>query len=121
MARIYLDANVVIDLAEERRGKTLGQFGGHNLFISPISLHILAYTYKYEIPDKKLTDSQKYFTIIPFDALITIKSFTGPTKDFEDNVQLHSAAAAECDFFLTEDKKLLSMKFFGKTQIIPQL
>lgn len=42
----------------------------------------------------------------------------GPTKDLEDNIQLHSAAEAESDIFLTADKKLVDMKFFGKTQII---
>lgn len=35
--------------------------------------------------------------------------------------QLHSAAEAECDYFLTSDKKLLAMKFFGKTRIVSTL
>lgn len=38
-------------------------------------------------------------------------------ENLEDNIQLHSAAEAECDFFLTSDDKLLKIKFFGKTEI----
>ena len=45
-------------------------------------------------------------------------SLDGPTKDLEDNIQLHSAAKTEADFFLTNDKKLLKMKFFGKMRIV---
>lgn len=45
------------------------------------------------------------------------KALEGPTVDFEDNTQLHSAAEAECDYFLTNDEKLLKMKFFGKTRL----
>lgn len=44
-----------------------------------------------------------------------------PTTDLEDNVQLHSAVQADCDFFLTEDNTLLALKFFGKLQISKQL
>lgn len=55
--------------------------------------------------------------MIPFDSAIAEKALVGPTSDFEDNVQLHSAAEAECDIFLTEDKKLSDMKFFGKVRI----
>lgn len=46
---------------------------------------------------------------------------SGPTVDFEDNVQLHSAAEAECEIFLTEDKKLLKLGFFGKTHVVSQI
>ena len=42
----------------------------------------------------------------------------GPVDDLEDNIQLHSASEAECDVFLTNDKKLLKMKFFGKMRIV---
>lgn len=55
--------------------------------------------------------------VIPFSEDVLKKSLNGPTSDFEDNVQLHSAAEAECDYFLTNDEKLLKMKFFGKTEI----
>lgn len=44
-----------------------------------------------------------------------------PTSDLEDNIQLHSAAEADCDYFLTSDKKLLAMIYFGKTKIVSTL
>lgn len=117
MAKVFLDANIVIDLIEERKDINWKQLENHNLFITPLSIHILTYLYKYQIPEKKLLDLQEQIALVPLDKLIFDKALLGPTKDFEDNVQLHSAADAECDLFLTEDKKLLTLKFFGKTQI----
>lgn len=121
MARIFLDANIVIDLIERRKDVHPEQFQTHKLFITPLSIHILAYLYKYQMPEEKLLDMQKQIALVPFDKIIFDKALLDPTSDFEDNVQLHSAAEAECEFFLTEDKKLLDMKFFGKTRILPRL
>ncbi len=45
------------------------------------------------------------------------KALVGPTKDLEDNIQLHSAIKADCDIFLTYDTQLLKLGFFGKTKI----
>lgn len=70
------------------------------------------------MPNKNLNKLLKYLTLISIDGKITINSLEGPTNDFEDNLQLHSAATCECDYFLTNDKNLLSMRFFGKTQIV---
>ena len=117
MAKIFFDANIFIDLVEKRQKTTISDFLGHELHISPLSIHILTYMYKYGIPNKKLADSRKYFNLIPFDENVAENAMQGPTSDFEDNVQLHSAASADCDLFLTNDKKLLSLKFFGKTRI----
>jgi len=122
MAKVFLDANYFIDLVEERKQEvSLNKFREHQLFISSLSIHILSYIYKYKIPDKGLNIALKKFNIIDFDKQVVDKSLLGPASDFEDNVQLHSAAEAECDLFLTEDKKLLDLKFFGKTKIINSL
>lgn len=43
------------------------------------------------------------------------------SNDLEDNIQLNSAIKADCNFFLTFDKKLLKMKFFGKMKIVSSL
>lgn len=116
MARVFLDTNVVIDFIEERR-EVNPDLLENDLFVSPLSFHILIYTYKYKIPNETLTKSRKYFNIVPLKEDISDSALLGPTNDFEDNIQLHSAAEAECDFFLTNDKKLLALKFFGKTKI----
>lgn len=118
MARVFLDANYFIDLVEERKKEvSLNKFLEDQLFISSLSVHILTYLYKYKIPHKGLNEALKKFNVIDFGKQIVATSLLGPTTDFEDNVQLHSAAQAKCDLFLTEDRKLLNMKFFGKTRI----
>ena len=121
MARVYFDANYFIDLVEKRKSVSLSQFAQHKLFLSPLSIHIYTYLYKIKIPNPKLLDIQAYFNFAEIDGLITSKSLSGPTKDFEDNLQLHSAAVFECDFFLTNDKTLLNFGFFGKTIISKSL
>lgn len=74
------------------------------------------------MPNHKLKERvSEYLILIPFTELIAQSALLGPVADFEDNVQLHSAASADCDFFLTSDKKLLDMKFFGKARIIQEL
>lgn len=121
MANIFVDANIFIDWVEDRKNIQLEKLGKHLLFVSPLSIHILSYLYKYKMPDEKLSKYEDYLRIVPLDKNITSKALTGPTKDFEDNAQLHSAVAADCDYFLTSDKNLLKTKYFGKTQIVNQL
>ena len=37
------------------------------------------------------------------------------------NVQLHGAAASACDYFLTSDKALLKLGYFGHMSIVSSL
>lgn len=117
MARAFLDTNIFIGFIEKRQESVLVHLKPHIVFISPLSVHILAYVYKYKIPKEELLKSLEQFMIISFNEHIMNNALLGPTSDFEDNVQLHSAAQEECDIFLTNDKKLLGMRFFGKTKI----
>lgn len=117
MARIFLDTNFYIDITKRAKRKW-DQLRGNLLFISPLSTHILFYTRKLKVTDLGVNELQEQFGIVPFTKFILDKALEGPTRDFEDNIQLHSAAEGECDYFLTSDKKILRMKFFGKTQII---
>lgn len=48
-------------------------------------------------------------------------SLLGPTEDFEDNIQLNSAVVDDCDFFLTDDKKLLKFKVYKKVKIVKEI
>ena len=120
MARVYLDTNLYIDITKRAKEK-LESLRSHLLFISPLSTHILFYTYKSKVPDQEANDMQEQLGIVPLTKYILNKALEGPTADLEDNIQLHSAAEAECDLFLTEDRKLLNMKFFGKMQIASNL
>lgn len=117
MARVFLDTNVFIDIVEERQPIDISSFAVHQVFISPLSVHILFYAMKRKVPSEKVEMVIEKFYMSPFEELIVQASIKGPTSDFEDNVQLHSAAEADCDFFLTKDKKLLKMKFFGKVRV----
>lgn len=120
MAKVFLDANKLIDIVENRVEISVDDFDKHNLFVSPLSLHILLYITKHKLPYEKLEKITEEISIVDFGQGICSKSLEGPTDDFEDNVQLHSAAKAQCDLFLTKDKKLLNLKFFGKTKIIQE-
>ena len=117
MARIFLDTNFYIDVTKRAKGKW-DALAGNLLFISPLSAHILFYTRKLRVPEKEVNELQEQFGIVPFTKYILDKAMEGPTADLEDNIQLHSAAEADCDLFLTGDKKLLNLKFFGKTRIV---
>ena len=117
MAKIFLDTNVYIDIIKKRTDRDLEDLQGNELFISSLSIHILAYVFKYKTPNKELDVNKELFNLVSFNTIITENALIGPTNDFEDNVQLHSAASAECDIFLTEDKNLLDMTFFGKVRI----
>ncbi len=120
MARVFLDTNYYIDVTK-RAKEEWEPLRGNLLFISPLSTHILFYARKLKVPDQEVNELQKQFGIIPLYKYILDKALIGPTKDLEDNIQLHTAAEADCDFLLTNDQELLKMKFFGKVQILPEL
>lgn len=121
MASLFLDTNFLIDIAERQAQITLELLEDHFVYISPLSFHILAYSYKYKIPYEKFTQLTEYFHLVSLDESIVRKSLKGPMADFEDNIQLHSAVEADCDYLLTSDRKLLAMKFFGKARIVHTL
>ncbi|MBI4226111.1 hypothetical protein HY612_03285 [Candidatus Roizmanbacteria bacterium] len=121
MAKIFLDTNIFIDFVEKRGKNIEDKLGQHDLVVSPLSIHILIYITKKKIPNEKLLKIINLFLIVDFNKVISKKALHGPTSDFEDNIQLHSAVAADCDYFLTSDRLLLKTKFFGKAQIVKSL
>ncbi|MDO8452425.1 MAG: hypothetical protein Q7S79_01590 [bacterium] len=120
MARVFLDTNLYIDITKRAKEK-LEFLRNHLLFISPLSAHILFYTQKLKVPHDKLKNVQGQLGIVPLTKRILDRAMEGPTSDLEDNIQLHSAVEADCDYFLTSDKGLLKLKFFGKAQIASSL
>ena len=117
MAKIFLDANILIDLVEKRGEITPDLFKDNEALISPLSIHILMYVLGEKVPFSKLVKIIEPFSLIDFNEKICSLALLGPTNDFEDNVQLHSAAEADCNVFLTRDKKIKGLKFFGKVKI----
>lgn len=119
MATVFLDTNAFIDSIHRRPEKEiLKRIKNHIVYISPLSFHIYCYVYKIKIPNTHIVAQKDKFQIVEFSESILETALDGPTPDFEDNVQLHSAAHSDCEMFVTSDKKLLSLKFFGKLQII---
>lgn len=118
MAKIFLDANYFIDAIHRKPEEAiLDSLKNDDIYISPLSFHIYCYIAKIKLPDKRILIQKAQFQIVEFSEDILDRALEGPTADFEDNVQLHSAAEVDCDVFLTADKKLLDMKFFGKVKI----
>lgn len=116
MANIFLDSNYFFDVTERDINKREA-LNNNKVFVSALSYHIFFYTYKHKAPNKLINKHKKEFYIADLTDKILSLSLEGPTNDLEDNIQLHSASESDCDIFLTNDKKLLNMKFFGKTRI----
>lgn len=117
MDKVFVDANYFIGLVNRTPETEVETLDKYECYISTLSCHILFYVNKVKVPEEKLNSYINDFNLIELSENILNKSIQGPTKDLEDNIQLHSAAEAECDYFLTNDEKLLKMKFFGKTKI----
>lgn len=120
MARVFLDTNSYIDVLKRAKEKW-ERLRKDLLFISPLSTHILFYTYKLQVPDQEVDKLQEQFAIVSLTKGILENALQGPTEDLEDNIQLHSAVEADCDFFFTSDRILLKMGIFGKTKITSSL
>ncbi len=120
MASVFLDSNLLFDIAE-RNVQKREQLNGHAVYLSTLSYHILFYTYKYLVPHKTISKLKEEFYMIDFTDKILDYALAGPTKDLEENIQLFSAKETKADYLLTSDKKLLKMKFFGKTKIVDRL
>jgi len=117
MAKIFLDTNVLVDYLE-RKNISISHLRGHKVAISPLSTHILFSISKNLVPQSLIAEALEQFSIVSFNQSVHDNSLIGPTSDFEDNVQLHSASNYNAAFFLTSDKQLCSMKFFGTMKII---
>lgn len=120
MANIFFDTNYFIKLYSRKKDYSidLKLLEDNDLFVSTLTYHIVAYTQKVKIPNQEFTDTTKAFNLVDYTGGLLANSLEGPTEDLEDNIQLHSATKSNCDYFLTFDKKLLKMKFFGKMRIV---
>lgn len=121
MAKIFLDANIFIDIVEGRDLSLVETLEGDDLFVSSLSLEIWVYVYKRNIPLDKSQEIFDAFNFVDYTEAVARKAFVGPTCDFEDNIQLHSASDAGCHVFLTKDAGLLKLGYFGKSRIIDSL
>lgn len=122
MARVFVDANYFIYFVNRSPDTDDPElFHSHQLFVSALTCHILYYVNKIKVPDLATISFISDFNLINLGSKIINVSMQGPTNDMEDNIQLHSAVDADCDYFLTNDKKLLRLGYFGKTRILNSL
>ncbi len=121
MAKVFLDANYIIGLVNRVPGTDATTLHKHEGFISALSCHILFYVNKINVPNKNINSYLEDFNTVDLKAKTLGKALEGPTNDLEDNIQLLTAAEMNCDYFLTADKKLLKIKFFGNVQIVNTL
>lgn len=117
MANIFLDSNFFFDITERDINKR-EMLNDNKVFVSALSYHILFYSHKHKVPQKLIVKHKKELSVTNLSDKILDLALDGPIDDLEDNIQLHSASEHECDVFLTSDKKLLKMKFFGKMRIV---
>ena len=86
MARVFLDTNYFIDIAQRNPG--VGKaVDGQEIVISSLSVHILAYINKINIPNVALTRLVNQVQVVDFDKKVLNLALRGPTKDLEDNIQ----------------------------------
>lgn len=117
MAKVYVDTNYFIGLVNRSPETEANVLNKNDGYISVLSCHILFYVNKEQVPNIKLNKYINQFHSVGLPENLLKTALEGPTKDLEDNIQLHSAVKSDCDYFLTFDKKLLKMKFFGKMRI----
>lgn len=123
MEKIFLDANIFIDIMEKRDNSLAAALAvaEAKTSVSVLSIEVWAYIYKRVVPDKNYMDLFDTYNFVDYTVDIAKRSSLGPTSDFEDNVQLHSALDSGCSVFITKDKKLLKLGYFGNVRICERL
>lgn len=113
MKKIFLDANILIDLITGREtgfkhsDELLKRFPTKNLYISALTVHIVFYLLKLRYGDKgyqRVVNIIESLNVLPLDGVIVRKASQIDFKDFEDKLQYFSALK-ECDYIITRDEK----------------
>lgn len=114
MNKIFLDANILIDLIESRK---LEETGVHNLlkditdakiYVSALSIHIAFYVLHIKAGSKthqKASLLLEFLNILPLTESIISRTNKLKCHDYEDTQQYLTALDEGCDYILTRDKK----------------
>lgn len=124
-ARVFLDANILLDLILHRQGFPLannimqaGINGSLQLYTTPSVLHIVAYFskkhFKVEKTKQILSTLLNDVQIIDSDHSTAIAAINSSIDDIEDALQYYTALNHNADYFISSDKKL-------KNSSLPQL
>lgn len=118
MDKIFLDTNVFMRLLEGRLEDSWQKFDAYQCCISALSIHIAVYVHKLRIPNATMSSFTTHFVILPISNQASKQSLEGPTSDYEDNLQLHTALESNTAQFVTLDKKLLDLKSIGIMNVV---
>ncbi len=113
--RLFLDANIMLDLLGERipfyesaaKIATLADRGSIQLVVSALSYAIINFLFsKYENPEKvkeKLRKFRILSEISPVNELTIEKGLNSKFGDFEDSLQYYCALDADCNIIVTRN------------------
>lgn len=114
MKKIFLDANIIIDLIEKRQlnesgaDKLMEKFPHAPIYISALSVHIIFHILHIKAGSKthkKVLEFLTFVKITPLtDSIISLANKT-QYSDYEDTLQYLMALHGDCDYILTRDKK----------------
>jgi predicted nucleic acid-binding protein len=124
-SKIFLDANVLLDLLLRRSGfsaaKDIFQYaisGYVQLYTSPAVIHITSYYIRkhYSVRETKqlFTRMLLHVEVIDCDHQVALTAINSSIDDIEDALQYYTALKHKLNYFISTDKKL-------KKQAIPQL
>ncbi len=116
MEKIFVDANIVMDLFEKRPEFyqeaqelfTLSDKKNAKLYVSGLTLanvHFLLYKHLKMEARKVLAKFKVLVEVLAVDDKIIVLALTSDFKDFEDAIQYYTAIENEMDIILTRNKK----------------
>lgn len=116
-AKIYIDANILLDTVLNRTGQTNAERIFKQMeqaeiivYISPIVLHLVYYVAcKYRKPESiriVLISFLNYSKIIEASKNTILEALHSPISDVEDAIQYYTAIEHGINYFISSDKKL---------------
>lgn len=115
MKRVFLDTNILIDLAMERQCRSeaemiweLADNSAIDIFATTLSYANAAYVMRRLPLDERyarLYALTKGISIVPLSKEHITAAIAHPTKDFEDMLQYQCARAADCEVIVTNNTK----------------
>ncbi len=109
MKKIFLDANILIDLVTKRTGiEGIEKIDFRQLYTSTLSVHILFYInkIKHDSREKEIAKALlEHITLTPLTSEVVRHAYRIKYSDFEDTLQYLMALNADCNYILTRDKK----------------
>lgn len=109
MKKIFLDANILIDLISARRNvEGIEDTDFKQLYTSTLSVHILFYVNRIKYnsaEEKRAKEILKHISLTPLTETIIRHAYKVKYSDYEDTLQYLMAMHAGCNYILTRNKQ----------------